>query len=414
MKATIVTIGDEILIGQIVDTNSSFIAQRLSSVGFVVECKLSIGDCAEQIRDSLTRSMESSSVVVVTGGLGPTKDDITKHTIADMFGSKLRNDESVAQHVEQLLAVRGVAYNALNQGQSMVPECCEVLFNAHGTAPGMLFERDGSILISLPGVPFEMMALMDDVVIPELKRRFELRESIHRTLITSGLAESILAECIEVWEDALPEGVKLAYLPSPGRVRLRLSAYAVEDTESVRRDIENAFLQLHQIIPQYILGYDGVSMEGMIHDRLLETKGTLAIAESCTGGSLSAKFTSMAGASAYLLSGVVAYSNDAKVRVLGVDPTLIEQYGAVSEQVAVAMAEGVRRISGADFAISTTGIAGPTGGSEQKPIGTVWFGVSTPKGSFAVMKNCGTERSQVVMRAVAEALTLLYNAVTTN
>ncbi len=411
MKATIVTIGDEILIGQIVDTNSSFIAQRLSSVGFVVESKLSIGDSAGQIRESLTRAMERTSLVIVTGGLGPTKDDITKHTIAEMFGCGMRHEERVAQHVEHLLAVRGVAYNSLNQGQAMVPECCEVLFNEHGTAPGMLFERDGAMLISLPGVPFEMKALMDDLVIPALKSRFSLRESVHRTLITSGLPESILAERIEAWEDALPKEIKLAYLPGPGRVRLRLSAYDVEDVEAVRRDIEARFAELQSIIPGYILGFDKASMEGMIHDLLLASGETLAIAESCTGGALTSKFTEMAGASSYLLAGLVTYSNESKVNILGVDPTLIEKHGAVSEQVAQAMAEGVRRVTGADYAIATTGIAGPTGGSEEKPIGTVWFGVATAQGSFAVLKPCGTERSQVIWRAVAEALSLLYKSI---
>lgn len=412
MNATIITIGDEILIGQIVDTNSSFIAQRLSSVGFVVESKLSIGDSATQIRESLTHAMETTSLVIVTGGLGPTKDDITKHTIAEMFDTKLCYNEEVSRHVEHLLAVRGVAYNSLNQGQAMLPECCEVIFNEHGTAPGMLFERDGSMLISLPGVPFEMKALMDDIIIPKLKSRFSLRESVHRTLITSGLPESILAERIEAWEDSLPKDIKLAYLPGPGRVRLRLSAYDVENPEEVRQDIDARFAALQEIIPGYILGFDKASVEGMIHDLLSSRGESLAIAESCTGGALTAKFTERAGASAYLLSGVVAYSNDAKVKILGVNPHSIEEHGAVSEQVAIEMAEGVRRITGADYAISTTGIAGPTGGSEEKPVGTVWFGVSTSKGSFAVLKPCGTERSQVIWRAIAEALSLIYKSIT--
>lgn len=408
MKASIITIGDEILIGQIVDTNSSFIAKRLSSIGFVVEQKISIGDSAEQITATLTSAADTTDLVVVTGGLGPTKDDITKITLAKMFECEMRNDEAVARHVEALLAARGVAYNELNQSQSMVPECCEVLFNAHGTAPGMWFNcANGAVIISLPGVPFEMKALIDEVIIERLKSRFSLKQSIHRTLITSGLAESILSERIESWESALPPHLKLAYLPGPGRVRLRLSAYEVDNVEQTRREIDHTFNQLERIIPDYILGYESASVEQIIHNLLIDKGLTLSTAESCTGGAIASKFTAMAGASSYFLGGVVSYSNESKVGILGVSQQSLELYGAVSERVAIEMAEGVRRVTGSDYAISTTGIAGPTGGSEEKPIGTVWFGVATPKGSFAIRKSCGTERSQVIFRAVAEALSMV-------
>ncbi len=407
MKATIITIGDEILIGQIVDTNSSFIAQRLSAVGFVVATKLSIGDSVEQITEALSRGMVENDLVIVTGGLGPTKDDITKTTLAEMFGCGMRRDDDVARHVQKLMADRGVEYNELNQAQSLVPECCEVLHNAHGTAPGMWFNGDGAVLVSLPGVPFEMMGLMDDVVIPMLKERFVLKESVHRTLITSGLPESLLAKAIEDWEDALPKYLKLAYLPGPGRVRLRLSAYSVDDAEMVRAEIDRLFGALEQIIPQYVLGYERASVEEILHNRFIEQRVTLAVAESCTGGALASKFTAQAGASQYFLGGVVSYSDEMKRSVLGVSSDSLERYGAVSERVAIEMAEGIRRVTGATYAISTTGIAGPTGGSEAKPVGTVWFGVATQEGSYAVMKSCGTERSQIVWRAVNEALTLL-------
>ncbi len=408
MKATIITIGDEILIGQIIDTNSAFIAQRLSSIGFVVESKISIGDSAEQITTTLTSAASTTDLVIVTGGLGPTKDDITKVTLAKMFNCGLRNDDVVARHVEALLAARGVAYNELNQSQSMVPECCEVLFNAHGTAPGMWFNcPNGSVIISLPGVPFEMKVLIDDLIIDRLKSQFSLKESLHRTLITSGLAESILAERIEGWENALPPYLKLAYLPGPGRVRLRLSAYEVENIEQIKREIDVTFAKLEEIIPEHILGFETVSMEEIIHNILIDKGITLATAESCTGGAIAAKFTAMAGASAYFLGGVVSYSNEAKRDILGVSEQSLREYGAVSEAVAIEMAQGVRRITGADYAVSTTGIAGPTGGSDLKPIGTVWFGIATPNGSFAVKKSCGTERSQVIYRAVAEALAMI-------
>ncbi|MFR9626191.1 MAG: competence/damage-inducible protein A [Rikenellaceae bacterium] len=408
MKATIITIGDEILIGQIVDTNSAFIAQRLSSIGFVVESKISIGDSAEQIISTLSTAAATTDLVIVTGGLGPTKDDITKTTLAKMFDCEMRNDEEVAKHVERLLADRGVAYNEFNQAQSMVPECCEVLFNAHGTAPGMWFNcSNGSVIISLPGVPFEMKALVDDVIIDRLKDRFSLKESLHRTLITSGLAESILAERIESWELSLPEYLKLAYLPGPGRVRLRLSAYEVDSVDQIKSEIDLLFAKLEQIIPDYILGFENASVEEIIHNILIEQGLTLSVAESCTGGAIASKFTAMAGASTYFLGGVVSYSNEAKVDILGVTEESLKQYGAVSEAVAIEMAEGIRDITGSDYAISTTGIAGPTGGSIEKPVGTVWFGIATPRASFAVKKICGTERSQVIYRAVAEALAMI-------
>ncbi len=407
MNSTIVTIGDEILIGQINDTNSTFISQRLSSVGFVVKQKTSIGDSRDEILTTLDSALKSTDVVIVTGGLGPTKDDITKSTLAELFGCGMRNDETEARHVESLLAARGVAYNVLNQGQSLLPECCQTLHNAHGTAPGMWFEREGHILVSLPGVPFEMKALLDDVVLPRLKEHFSTKESVHRTLITTGIVESILAEQIEPWESALPEWLKLAYLPSAGRVRLRLSAYDVDSAEESRREIDRQFTELERLLPNNILGYEGAAMEQVIHNRLIEMRAKLAVAESCTGGALAEKFTAMAGASEYFMGGVVSYSNDAKSDVLGVSASDIELYGAVSESVARQMAEGARRVLKADYAISTTGIAGPTGGSAEKPVGTVWFGVATPEGSFAVLISCGTERSQIIQRAVAEGLTLL-------
>ncbi len=407
MKASIITIGDEILIGQIVDTNSAYIAKQLNDIGFVIEEKLSIGDGASAIVTTINRLLATCDLLILTGGLGPTKDDITKKTLAKMFSSPLINDQAVAEHVESLLARRGVVYNELNQQQSLVPECCKVLFNDHGTAPGMWFESEGKVIVSLPGVPFEMEQLMINRVIPHLKEYFTLRHNYHRTMITAGLAESMLAEEIEGWESALPSYIKLAYLPSPGRVRLRLSSYE-SDHEDVNREINEQFIQLESLIPQYFVGYESASIEQLIHEKLTERGMTLAVAESCSGGAVASKFTAMAGASAYFLCGVVSYSNEAKENVLGVDKQALIDYGAVSEQVACQMADGVKRISGSDYAVATTGIAGPTGGSEAKPVGTVWFGVATPNRTFAVCINCGTERSQIIARATATAISLLY------
>ena len=408
MKATIVTIGDEILIGQILDTNSRYISRALNAHGIVVAERTSIGDNRTQIVETLDRALSQSEVVIITGGLGPTKDDITKHTLCDYFGSKLRYDEVEAEHIRTMLEARNIAFNDLNRGQAMVPECCTILHNAHGTAPGMWFEREGHVVISLPGVPFEMQHLIDEEVMPRLKVRFELREIVHRTMITFGIAESILAEKIAVWEEALPEYLHLAYLPAPNVVRLRLSAYEVEGNE-VGQEIDAQFEKLHKIIPNNIAGFEEASVEELVHNILTDKGLTLAVAESCTGGAIASKFTAQAGASAYFLCGVVSYSNESKCNVLGVSASDIEQYGAVSKQVAMAMAKGAMVISGANFAVSTTGIAGPTGGSVEKPVGTVWIGVATPEKCFAVRKSCGTDRSQIISRATAYAIAMLYD-----
>lgn len=407
MKSEIITIGDEILIGQILDTNSQYISQALNRAGITVGERTSIGDDVAQIVEALDHALHDYDIVIITGGLGPTMDDITKHTLTRYFGSQLRYDEQVAEHVRTLLARRGIAFNDLNRGQAMVPECCTVLFNAHGTAPGMWFEREGKVVVSLPGVPFEMKHLMEDEVMPRLHKRFALRAIVHRTMITSGIAESMLAERIAEWENALPNGLKLAYLPAPNVVRLRLSAYEV-DGESVRAEIDREFEKLYAIIPANIVGFEQASMQELVHNRLIERKQTLAVAESCTGGAIASLFTAQAGASQYFLCGVVSYSNEAKAEVLGVNPDDIKQYGAVSEQVARQMAEGAKRVAHADFAVSTTGIAGPTGGTAQKPVGTVWIGIATPERSFAVLRDCGTDRSQIISRASAYAVALLY------
>ena len=409
IKAAIVTIGDEILIGQIVDTNSVSISKHLNSAGITVVEKLSIGDTAEQITQTLERVMSFADVVIITGGLGPTKDDITKFTLAKIFSSAMHEDSRVAQHVEALLAKRGVAFNELNRSQAMVPDRCEVLFNAHGTAPGMWFVGErGQIVVSLPGVPFEMEHLMADEVMPRLKERLSLHANIHRTMITSGLAESLLAERISQWEEALPEGIKLAYLPAPNVVRLRLSSYDVENEAQMRQTIEELFSQLYKIIPQHIVGFENASVQELVHNMLIERGAKLAVAESCTGGVIASRFTAMAGASAYFNCGVVAYANQVKRDVLGVKAEDIERYGAVSESVARQMAEGVRRVAGADYAIATTGIAGPTGGSAEKPVGTVWMAVATPEYTVAELRNCGTDRGQIINRASAYAIEMLY------
>lgn len=409
MKATIITIGDEILIGQIIDTNSASIARKLNNAGITIGEKCSIGDTREEIIVTVGRAMERSEVVIITGGLGPTKDDITKHTLAKMFNSELRYNATEGEHVRQLLERRGIAFTDLNRGQAMLPECCTVLHNAHGTAPGMWFDTErGGVVVSLPGVPFEMEHLMDDEVIPRLKARFELKSIVHLTLITRGIPESILAERISEWEDALPNYMHLAYLPAPNVVRLRLSAYDVDEQEA-HSAMNLEFEKLRAIIGDNIVGMEGATLEERVHEILTARSLKLAVAESCTGGTIASKFTAIAGASQYFMAGVVSYSNASKRDILGVSQDSLNRYGAVSEQVAREMAEGVRRIAGADYAIATTGIAGPTGGSDEKPVGTVWMAVATPTKTIAIMRNSGTDRGQIISRASAYAIELLYN-----
>ena len=415
IKAGIITIGDEILIGQIVDTNSASIARHLNNVGITVEEKLSIGDDSEQITSTLTRILLSSQVIIITGGLGPTKDDITKHTLAKFFHSTLVKDDSVAEHVHRMLTARGIEYNELNQSQALVPKCCTVLHNAHGTAPGMWFETEsGAVVISLPGVPFEMEHLMEDEVIPRLKEKFALRANIHRTMITSGLPESMLAATIAEWEDALPKHIKLAYLPSPNIVRLRLSTYDTADEQAAQEEINHLFSLLYSIIPEHIVGFENATVQELVHQLLSENGLSLAIAESCTGGAIASRFTAMAGASAYFRCSIVAYANEIKESVLGVNPDDIARYGAVSEPVARQMAEGARRLSGADYAIATTGIAGPTGGSAEKPVGTVWMAVATPTRTLSIMRQSGTDRGQIINRSAAYAIEMLYKILKEN
>lgn len=409
IHATIITIGDEILIGQIVDTNSVSIARRLNAIGITVSEKLSIGDGREQILSALDRTLQQSDVIIITGGLGPTKDDITKHTLAEYFSQTLVENSDVAHQVERMLAARGIAFNSLNRAQALVPDGCTVLFNHHGTAPGMWFESAGNkVVVSLPGVPFEMEHLMEDEVIPRLKHHFSLHANIHRTMITAGIAESMLAERIAVWEDALPPYLKLAYLPAPNVVRLRLSAYDV-DEHSARERIEREFSKLYTLIPDNIVGFEDASIEQLVH-RILTSRGeTLATAESCTGGAIASKFTAQAGASAYFRGGVVSYATEVKQHVLGVAADIIEHQGVVSEATAKAMAEGARRLMQSDYAIATTGIAGPSGGTSEHPVGEVWMAIATPEGVEAVRRQCGTDRGQIIARATAYAIEMLYN-----
>lgn len=343
MQAEIITIGDEILIGQIVDTNSAWLGEKLNAAGIRIHRITSVSDTARHIEQAVGEALKRSDVVICTGGLGPTKDDITKHTLARMFGMALVRDEAVYEQVRRMTELRHIDFNELNQAQALVPEGCVVLPNRCGTAPGMWFERDGRVLVSLPGVPFEMKTLVDEQVLPRLCEHFRFRAIVHRTAITFGMAESILAETIAGWESALPGYLHLAYLPSALCIRLRLSAYGT-DREEAEREIGRQFEQLERIIPYGIVGYGDVSLESVTGDLLRARGATVATAESCTGGNIARRFTALPGASDYFRGGVVAYSNDVKRSLLGVDGGDLERFGA--RQPSRRRANGRRRPPG--------------------------------------------------------------------
>ena len=410
MSIAVITTGTELLKGTTLNTNLAFLGRELGSIGLAIRLAFTAGDRERDLYAAFSEALDCTDTLIVTGGLGPTKDDITKKTLAEYFNSELVCDKEVYAHVQKMLEERGIEFNELNQGQALVPACCTVLPNMKGTAPGMWFERDGKVVVSLPGVPFEMEALMQEEVLPRLAAHFSLKQIVHRTMITAGLAESMLAKRIEAWENALPPYIKLAYLPSPSQVRLRLSAYEV-DGRKVGEEIDRLFSQLEKIIPQYVVGYQNESIYTSVHKMLLRKGLTLATAESCTGGAIAAHFTSQAGASGYFLCGVVSYSNEAKHNVLGVDMSDIERYGAVSRPVVEQMAEGARRISGADYAVATSGIAGPTGGTPDKPVGTVWMAVATPSGVRSQVKILGSAREQVIERATSTVVAMLRDAI---
>lgn len=401
----IVTIGDEILIGQIVDTNSAYIGQRFNEIGVPVVCITSIKDDASDINNQLRLSLQRSDIVLVTGGLGPTKDDITKQVLSTIFDSPLVRDEDTFAHVKAMVEGRGFEFNMSNQAQADVPACAQVIKNENGTAPGMMFERDGHLMFCLPGVPFEMEALLADVL-EIVKSHFKLKAVVHKTLLSFGLPESVLSETISGWEDGLPDFLHLAYLPNPKGIRLRLSAYDVERKEA-EAEIDRQFGELKKIIPTSILGEYPTSIECAIADILVKRGATLSLAESCTGGEIAHRITSMAGASRFFKGSVVSYANEVKVQVIGVSQSDLDSYGAVSEPIVRQMALGVQSLMGSDYAIATSGIAGPDGGSEEKPVGMVWFAVAYPGGIETAKMTFGKLRQPNIDRAASHALNML-------
>ncbi|MCC7302944.1 MAG: competence/damage-inducible protein A [Bacteroidia bacterium] len=412
MRAEIITIGDEILIGQVVDTNSAWLGERLSLAGIQVTRITSIPDEREQIVSALHDAERRSDIVLITGGLGPTRDDITKTTFCEYFEDHLVLNPSVLNQVEEMFRSRGLPMLEVNRQQAMVPSRCKVLNNTMGTAPGMWMEKNGKIFISMPGVPYEMKGIMSGQVIPEFRQHFSLPQIFHATVLTQGIGESFLAAKISEWEDALAsEKIKLAYLPRPGQVRLRLTATSQDGKEPKIR-VEKKIEELERIIPDYIFGRE-VFGEGeftlgqAVGERLRERSATMSVAESCTGGFLAHLITEIAGSSDYFMGSVTAYANKAKEQLLDVKSESLIRFGAVSEEVAMEMAEGAARRFGTDYALSTTGVAGPSGGSETKPVGFVWIGIHTPQGVRAEPMRFGKDRIRNIERMSRAALECL-------
>ncbi len=415
MKAAIITIGDEILIGQIIDTNSSYIAKALDKIGIATYEMLSISDDKNHILKTLHEVQNNFDVVLITGGLGPTKDDITKKTFCDYFDDVLVQNDAVLAQVKSIIeGFYKKPITQLNIEQALVPSKAKVLFNAMGTAPGMLMAHQNTVFISLPGVPYEMKYLIDNEVIPYLVEKFERPYIVHKTLMTYGRGESLIAEQIEDWETNLPSFIKLAYLPSPGKVRLRLTARGTDEAvliDSVLNEIE----KLKPLIGDIILGYDEDETIEVVLARLLSEKQlTLATAESCTGGKIAQLISAVPGASACFKGGIVAYSNQIKIEVLKVNSDTIRQFSVVSHEVAKEMALNCRSIFNTDYAIATTGNAGPTKGNSEAEIGTVFIAIATPNEVFVEEFNFGQPREKVIDRAVNKALEWLYKEISKN
>ncbi len=409
MICEIITIGDELLIGQVVDTNSAWMASRLNQIGVRVKQITSVSDDSEHIAEALDAARKRADIILMTGGLGPTRDDLTKETLCRYFQSELEEDKKVVEDLTRFFLSRGRELTPTNRRQAEIPVKSVPVYNSHGTAPGMWFEEDGKVFVSMPGVPYEMKAMMDDTVIPKLAETFHLPKVFHYTIITAGVGESFLADLISDWEDKLPPYIKVAYLPSIAMVKLRLSCYAANPEKE--RELMLGVDKVSKLINKYILGFNKDTPESIIGSLLLERNETLAIAESCTGGYLSHLVTSMPGCSAWYIGSTISYANKVKTEFLGVDAGSIETEGAVSETVAIAMATGVRSKLGTTWALSTTGIAGPGGGTDEKPVGTVWIGLAGPHGVTAQKFNFGHNRLRNIQATSLFAFRMLRNRI---
>lgn len=408
MLAEIITIGDEILIGQIVDTNSAWMAQTLNNIGIRVKQISSVSDDEQHIMDALRLAESRAEIILITGGLGPTKDDITKKTLAKYFNMGFRRDEETLQQVSSIFEKANRPMIDLNRMQADVPDGCVVVPNRNGTAPGMWFNEHGKVFVSMPGVPYEMMYMMEEEVLPRLKTTLNLPFIYHKTILTAGIGESFLAVRISEIEAALPEYIKLAYLPKLGQVRLRLSGSS-RDEQQLHTEINHYSKRLADEIREFVVVEDDIPLEKAVVDIMKSRNLTLSTAESCTGGYIAHLLTKHAGSSAVFSGGAVTYSNELKMAVLGVQAGTLMAYGAVSEQTVKEMALGALQQFHTDYAISVSGVAGPDGGTPEKPVGTVWIAVASAAGVEARKYTFGNKRTQNIERAAASALTLLLS-----
>ncbi len=405
-SAEIITIGDEILIGQTVDTNSAWMSNRLNLLGVSVARITSIADRREEIIASLDESLGRSDLVLMTGGLGPTSDDITKETLAEYFGSRMVTDQGVLEEVTERLRKRNLEMNDNNRRQANVPDNCTVLVNRAGTAPGMMFARGEKRVISMPGVPSEMKYIMTEHVLPMIARQTGGNVIIHKNIMTYGTFEARLAERLQDFERELPPEVRIAYLPSYGLIKLRLTGRGTDDSHT-QAILGEQVRKLYNLIPDVIYGEDETTLEEVTGGLLLKSGATVSTAESCTGGKLSSLITSVPGSSAWYLGSVIAYDNSIKTGLLGVNPDTIRIHGAVSEETAREMAEGVRRVTGSDFSVAVTGIAGPSGGTDTKPVGTVWIAIASDGGILTEQHRFADDRRVNILRASYTALNML-------
>jgi len=374
VNAAIITIGDELLIGQTIDTNSAFIAQELNKIGIWVKRRIAVGDIKDDILHALEEQSKDCRLIIITGGLGPTADDITKPALCEYFQSTFVTDQSVLQHVTDIFQKLGRPMTERNAKQAEVPDNCIVLHNERGTAPGMWFEKDNTIYVSLPGVPFEMKGILLEEVLPKLKDKLALPSVIHQTLLTAGAGESFIADVLADFEASLPDHIKLAYLPSYGMVRLRLTGIST-DNELLTHEINKKFEDLKKLVGNWLAADADMTIQEVVNDLLRKHGKTVATAESCTGGYIAHLITSQPGSSSVYHGSVVSYANTAKESLLGVKPDTLKQFGAVSEQTVTEMAQGLIKALGTDYAIATSGIMGPDGGTAEKPVGTVWIAI---------------------------------------
>ena len=406
MKAAIITIGDEILIGQTIDTNSAWIGSELSKSGFDVFRITSVHDGREDILYALDEVTGKADVAIITGGLGPTSDDITKPVLCEFFNTRLVMNGEVLKMIEEMMGRRKNPMNENNRRQAFVPESCRVLKNAKGTAPGMWFEKDGTIFISMPGVPSEMQYIMSEHVIPELNKRFKSQVILHRNIMTYGTFEARLAEILTDFEKGLPANIKLAYLPSSGVIKLRLTGRG-KDYNELNELLSGQVSELYRIIPEFIYGENEDSLEKVVGDLLKEKNQTVCTAESCTGGEIAHLITGIPGSSLYYKGSVIAYANSVKTRILNIPDEILSEYGAVSEEVVSYMANETRKLLATDYCIATSGIAGPDGGTESKPVGTLWMAVSSEMGTVTEKRIFGIDRITNIKRFSLAALNLL-------